>query len=47
MKATKRATSDLLPYVVPTGLLGLFFAPAVDRWVEQFDAWMGERLNGD
>ncbi len=32
MKATKRATSDLLPYVLPTatGLLGLLFAPVVE-----------------
>ena len=22
----------------------LLFAPAVDRWVERFDAWVGERL---
>ncbi len=24
-------------------LLGLFFAPAVDRWVERFDAWVEGR----
>jgi len=34
--------SDLLPYVRPAaaGLLGLFLAPAVDRWAERFDAWL-------
>ena len=33
---------DLLPYALPTaaGLLVLLLAPAVDRWVERFDAWV-------
>lgn len=40
--------TDLLPYVIPgaAGLLGLLFAPAVDRWLERFDAWVDERLSG-
>ncbi len=38
--------TDLLPYALPAsaGLLALLLAPAMDRWVERFDAWVGERL---
>ncbi len=33
---------DAIPYAVPLagGLLALLFTPAVDRWVERFDAWV-------
>ncbi len=32
--------TNLLPYALPAaaGPLALLFAPAVDRWVERFDA---------
>ena len=44
--------TDLLPYALAlaAGLLGLLFAPAVDRWVERFDRWWvtyGERTGGN
>ncbi len=37
--------TDLLPYALPAaaGLLALLVAPAVDRWAERFDAWVGRR----
>ena len=37
---------DALPYALATaaGLLALLFAPAVDRWVERFDALVEGRL---
>ena len=33
---------ELLAYALPAvaGLLGLFLAPAVDRWGKRFDAWL-------
>jgi hypothetical protein len=34
--------SDAVP--LATELLALLFSPAVDRWVERFDAWV-EGLN--
>lgn len=41
--------TDLLPYALTAaaGLLGLLFAPAVDRWADRFDAlvegWLGRQ----
>ena len=34
----------LTPSPAAAGLLALLLAPAVDRWWERFDAWVGERL---
>ena len=38
--------TDILLYALPAaaGLLALLFAPAADRWVERFDAWVEGRL---
>ncbi len=38
--------TDAFPYALPAaaGLLALTFAPAVDRWVERFDAWVEGRF---
>jgi hypothetical protein len=42
------AITDLLLYALPlaAGLLGLLFAPAVDRWADRFDAWVGRATLG-
>ena len=39
--------TDVLPYALPAvaGLVGLFLAPAVDRWAERFDAWLDALLS--
>ncbi len=34
------------PSLLRAGLLALLFAPAVDRWVERFDAWAGRVSTG-
>ena len=38
--------TDTFPYALPAaaGLVALLLAPAVDRWVERFDAWVEGRL---
>jgi len=38
--------TDILPIAVPAGLdlLGLLFAPAVDRWAERLERWANGRL---
>ena len=38
--------TDLFLYVIPAaaGLVGLFMAPAVDRWAERFDAWVDVQM---
>ena len=36
--------ADALPYALPLTAVLLAFVPAVDRWWERFDAWVGEQL---
>ncbi len=34
-----------ITYRSRAGLLALLLAPAVDRWVERFDAWVDRRFD--